>query len=144
MIDPYCAGGAYGTSILTDVHFNDVVCGSSYTNGVNTAEPLYIEKAGEPQMRQFTIEPKGKPALLNAIQKDKVFVVVLLIDEFGGIINGAKAHVEIVEDTAIKSMNSYAGEVARYTLDGQQINAPQKGVNIVKMSDGTTHKVIVK
>lgn len=144
LIDPYCAGGAYGTSILTGVHFNDVVCGSSYTNGVNTAEPLYIEKAGEPQTRQFTIEPKGKPALLNAIQKDKVFVVVLLIDEFGGIINGAKAHVEIVEDTAIKSMNSYAGEVARYTLDGQQINAPQKGVNIVKMSDGTTRKVIVK
>lgn len=34
--------------------------------------------------------------------------------------------------------------VARYTLDGQQIAAPQKGINILKMSDGTTKKVVVK
>lgn len=35
-------------------------------------------------------------------------------------------------------------EVARYTIDGQLLTAPQKGLNIVKMSDGTTMKVMVK
>ncbi len=35
-------------------------------------------------------------------------------------------------------------EVARYTLDGKRINAPQKGVNIIRMSDGSTRKVVVK
>lgn len=35
-------------------------------------------------------------------------------------------------------------EIARYTLDGQQIKSPTKGINIVKMSDGSTRKVIVK
>lgn len=35
-------------------------------------------------------------------------------------------------------------EVARYTIDGQLLSAPQKGLNIVKMSDGTTMKVMVK
>lgn len=34
--------------------------------------------------------------------------------------------------------------VARYSLDGRLLTAPQKGVNILKMSDGTTRKVVVK
>lgn len=29
-----------------------------------------------------------------------------------------------------------------YTLDGKQLSAPQKGLNLVKMSDGTTRKVV--
>ena len=34
--------------------------------------------------------------------------------------------------------------VARYTLDGQLLSAPQKGINIVKYADGRTAKVLVK
>lgn len=34
--------------------------------------------------------------------------------------------------------------VARYTLDGQLLSAPQKGINIVKYADGRTEKVLVK
>ncbi|MBQ0115677.1 MAG: hypothetical protein KBT10_07390 [Bacteroidales bacterium] len=37
-----------------------------------------------------------------------------------------------------------ATEVARYTVDGRAIGAPQAGVNIVKMSDGSVKKVWVK
>lgn len=37
-----------------------------------------------------------------------------------------------------------AVEVARYTVDGKCISEPQKGVNIVRMSDGSTRKVFVK
>ena len=33
-------------------------------------------------------------------------------------------------------------EVARYTADGVRISAPVKGLNIIKMSDGATRKVI--
>ena len=40
--------------------------------------------------------------------------------------------------------SSNATEVARYTIDGRAISAPQTGVNIVKMSDGTVKKVLVK
>ena len=39
---------------------------------------------------------------------------------------------------------SNATETARYALDGKRLNAPQKGVNIIRMSDGTTRKVIVR
>ncbi len=31
-----------------------------------------------------------------------------------------------------------------YSLDGKQLSAPQKGINVVKMSDGTSKKVLVK
>lgn len=42
------------------------------------------------------------------------------------------------------AVNSAAKEVARYTVGGQRINAPVKGINIVKLSDGRTVKVNVK
>ena len=35
-------------------------------------------------------------------------------------------------------------ETERYTLDGKQITTPQRGINVVKMSDGTVKKVLVK
>ena len=35
-------------------------------------------------------------------------------------------------------------EVARYDIQGRMISKPQKGINIVRYSDGTTRKVIVK
>lgn len=37
-----------------------------------------------------------------------------------------------------------ARETARYTTDGRMINDLQKGINIVKYSDGTVRKVCVK
>lgn len=51
------------------------------------------------------------------------------------------------ETTGIKTINgadSNATVVARFAVDGTQISAPVKGVNILKMSDGTTRKVMVK
>ena len=47
--------------------------------------------------------------------------------------------------SSIKAIESdTATEVARYTIDGRIISAPQPGVNIVKMSDGSVKKVLVK
>jgi hypothetical protein len=40
--------------------------------------------------------------------------------------------------------NSNIRETTRFTVGGQQLNAPNKGINIVKMSDGTIRKVVVK
>ncbi|MCD8288621.1 MAG: Omp28-related outer membrane protein [Prevotella sp.] len=37
-----------------------------------------------------------------------------------------------------------ACETARYTVGGTRISSPQKGVNIVRMSDGSVKKVIIK
>lgn len=48
---------------------------------------------------------------------------------------------------AINNVNaspSNATVVRRYTMDGRSISMPQRGVNLLKMSDGTIRKVIVK
>lgn len=42
------------------------------------------------------------------------------------------------------SMTDKSVEVSRYTVDGQRQGNPVKGLNIVKMSDGTVKKVMVK
>lgn len=38
--------------------------------------------------------------------------------------------------------NTYATEIARYTVDGKRINEPQPGINIVQLSDNTAKKVL--
>ncbi len=56
--------------------------------------------------------------------------------------------VYLNETTAIKAAvadtDENAHEVARYSVDGTQISSPVKGVNLVKMSDGSVKKVVVK
>lgn len=59
---------------------------------------------------------------------------------------GSKITVNLVYDgTAGINDVTVAGdskEVARYTLDGRKLSAPQKGINIVKYADGRTVKVV--
>ena len=42
------------------------------------------------------------------------------------------------------SFHEQAIEVARYNINGHRISSPQRGINIVRMSNGTTRKVFVK
>lgn len=48
--------------------------------------------------------------------------------------------------TVILGLNGSDKPVAMqyYSLDGKKLSAPQKGINVVKMSDGTSKKVLVK
>ncbi len=55
-----------------------------------------------------------------------------------------------IEDTEVNGIEAVAADAqgkevsGYYTIGGQRINAPAKGVNIVKYSDGTTKKVLAK
>ena len=49
-----------------------------------------------------------------------------------------------VESASIIQADPNATELARFNVEGQRIDSPQPGVNIVLMSDGTAHKVMVK
>lgn len=63
-----------------------------------------------------------------------------------GIIATTTLYVKVDEPTGISNVENASDvyEVARYTVDGKRIAAPQKGINIVRMSDGSTRKVVVK
>ena len=63
-----------------------------------------------------------------------------------GISTTATVNVTVTQATGITDTQTFADirEIARYTIDGKRINQPQRGVNIVKYSDGTVKKVVVK
>ena len=56
--------------------------------------------------------------------------------------NGVADETAISENTIART--TPAVEVARYTIDGKLIHAPQRGINIIRMSDGSMRKVVVK
>ena len=79
--------------------------------------------------------------------KSKLNVCVLLINmKTGQIENAAKRRISDAKTTGISSSSqrkSAAAETARYTLEGRRIQTSQKGVNIVKYSDGSVRKEMV-
>ena len=40
--------------------------------------------------------------------------------------------------------NNESVELMRYDLQGRRLDAPQRGINVIKMSNGTTKKIFVK
>lgn len=78
-------------------------------------------------------EVDGKTALASAMNDlwvDNTNMVVVGESDLTGISN-------VINWNEVK-------EVGRYTIDGQKLNAPTKGINLVKLSNGKTIKVIVK
>ena len=63
-----------------------------------------------------------------------------------GISTTATVNVTVTQATGITGTQTSADvrEVARFTIDGKRISQPQRGINIVKYSDGTVKKVVVK
>lgn len=63
-----------------------------------------------------------------------------------GISTTATVNVTVTQATGITGTQTSADvrEIARFTIDGKRINQPQRGINIVKYSDGTVKKVVVK
>ncbi|MBR6016183.1 MAG: hemin-binding protein, partial [Prevotella sp.] len=144
------SGGKNGKSSVF-LTFNDVMIGSSYSSaGKNQASTIAGSDnavLGTVYEGTHTVKMPTKETLKNAIQNDKVFANVLIIsNETGEILNAARVKVMTQEESnGISELNAdNRAEVARYSLDGRRLNAPQKGVNIVKFNDGKTQKVVVK
>ena len=77
--------------------------------------------------------------------KTKLKAIALLIDRQTGTIVNA-AHTDILEHgTAISSVSSAESvPEARYSIDGRKLQTSQRGLNIIRMSDGSVRKVMVK
>ena len=60
---------------------------------------------------------------------------------FGTIVGLTEDEIDAVEDIRTAGEDT---EVARYDLQGHRIGKSQNGINIIRMSDGTTRKVLVK
>lgn len=140
----FANGGAQGTSVIQGMTFNDVAIASSYVSSTNQVPAQTLTKGVATEV-SYTLNMPTYEKLKNAIQQDNVYVIAILTDSDGSVVNAAKAKVS-TDATGIASVkgDTHATAVARYTLDGRQIAAPQRGLNIVKMSDGSIRKIIVK
>lgn len=78
-------------------------------------------------------EQNGKTALASALND-------LWVDNTNQVAVGDSDMTGIATPISLGNVK----EVARYTIDGQELSVPVKGVNIVKLSNGKTIKVIVK
>lgn len=124
--------------------YNDVLIASSYVSSKNKATLPTLVAYGTVNS-EYSLKMPTKVALKKALKHDQIYVVALLLDKkTGAIVNAGRARV--TGSTGIENVNnsSEATVVARYTVNGVQVSAPVKGVNILKMSDGTTRKVLVK
>ena len=140
----FAAGGQYGSNPIKGWIFNDVAIASSYVVGANNiaSQTLDADETGE---FAYTLKLPTKKTLKEALLQDQIYVVAILFDSHGNVVNAAKKKVDAYSPSAIHSVSNAAdSETVRYTLDGRQISAPQHGINIVKMSDGTVKKVMVK
>lgn len=139
-----CSGGKYGTNPIQGYTFNDVAIASSYVSGSNQISAQTLT-AGENAEVSYTLNLPTYAKLKNALQMDQIYVIAVLIASDGSVANVAKVKVADYDPTAISGIHTAtATEAARYTLDGRQVSAPQRGLNIIRLSDGTVRKVIVK
>ena len=82
----------------------------------------------------------------NAIDNEQVYVVAILSDNKGNVVNVGKQKVTMSTPTGIDTveMAGADGEQLYYTVDGRKTADLQKGLNIVRKADGKTVKVVVK
>ena len=102
-----------------------------------------------------TIKDVSKENIATATVKDGKLVVkglkegstvVTLNFCSNGISTKTTVRFFVTKATGITGTQTSADvhEIARFTIDGKRINQPQRGINIVKYSDGTVKKVVVK
>lgn len=158
--DPYLGELTKMGSYITDMIYNHVaVAGWGVLNGVDGSISGPI-KSGEPINCTFeadlnglligedrvSSDPEDHVTVLDMIQEKKLSVVAFLINQTTGeVINADQVVLQEEPGVSIAAIEQKAGtETVRYNVSGQLIKAPQSGLNIIRLSDGTTLKVFVK
>ena len=117
-------------------------------DGVKSARTGHLKapiKADEVQSHTYVFKNINSKKVIQ--KKENLRVCVLLINtNTGKIENAAKCAISEFNTTGISPVSEKtrtAVEAERYTLDGRRITTPQKGINIVKYSDGRVSKEVV-
>ena len=135
----------YGCSSLTSVTIGNSVTsiGEAAFSGCDGLTDVYCLAEDAPEtesnaFRETNIESATlyvPAASLEAYKSTKPW------SGFGTIVGLTEDEIDAVEDVQAAGV---AAEADRYDLQGHIIAKPQKGINIIRTSDGTTRKVLVK
>ena len=134
-----------------------VVQGFKYWKKANkaTSASMGIAKAPAIPANAMTAEAEGRvmEATLSGLdyETDYDYVAFVKTTEGETFYGDVRSFTTGENTTGISDMTHSDGtstgvvrEVARYNLRGQRIDTPERGVNIIRYSDGTTRKVVVK
>jgi hypothetical protein len=134
-----------GSSYVSGLTYNFVILERSGKQGISNSLPATVNESEE-NTYTYTFD-LSKVSSIIADQNLTYDVIAILLDtqDDNSCVNAAKGHVESA--TGISNVNADAKKATAqsyYSLDGKQLTAPVKGLNIVKMSDGSVKKMIVK
>lgn len=136
-----------GSSSVSGLTYNFVMCGWSGKGGIENSIPKEL-KADTDYAHDYTFSlSDAVNASRIAIWQDKtkMEVIALVIDpKTGEVLNANKCNVAADEATGVTTIHSDAtiAPTHYFSIDGKQLSAPQKGLNIVRMSDGKTVKMV--
>jgi len=125
-----------------------------------SAEDMYFQEVARGFLGEFTGIDGSIPTTIQAMQEnvyENTFALPEGIDNINEcelvvmLVDGADKHqvnaevVKLSSTSGIRLTDSNASQIQRcYSADGHLLSQPQKGINIVKMADGTTKKVVLK
>jgi hypothetical protein len=66
------------------------------------------------------------------------------VDRDKTIANAAKAKIQVADPTGIETVDTDSEIEGFYTIDGKRLSAPAKGMNVVKMTNGVTKKIVIR
>ena len=141
-IEPLYEPWVNGDTKVYDVVFNEVVVAAQgIAEGIDGSIPATVENEAV-NTHSVEFDLSKYPIIQN---KDNIRVSAILINRANGEVANADA-VKVNVSTSIEGVEDNANNniVARYTVDGRRISSPQKGINIIKMSDGKVKKVVIK
>ena len=146
LIQKFVSGGEWG-SASPKVVYDDVAIATSYVNKVSKGGTLTMGK-NEKQTASYTLTLPTKAVLKKAIENSwKLYAAVFAVGSNGEVANAIRVKVDNTDSAAgidgIQTDNEVQ-EAGRYSLDGRRVTRYTPGVQVVRMSDGTSYKEIVK
>lgn len=148
----FFSGGKYGQENVSLV-FNDVMIGSSYsTSGTNATKSIGTShKAGDKVTSTYTCTIAASAKAKAALNYDKIYVIALVLDNKGNIVNAARAKVTpIPEGISEKNLNLDLNlNHATYDLCGRPVtsaavSSSTPNLLIERRADGTVRKVLTR
>lgn len=107
----------------------------------NTVPSVVLE--GDNNEQEKTLNITTNKIIQN---KDNLSLTALLINRNNGLVVTCD-QVKLINPTSVSTIaggDKNATEVARYGLNGQRVNGQMKGLNLIKMSDGSVKKVNIR
>ena len=142
-LDPLFDKWVNGTDPMHDIVFDHVaITAIGIDEGIEGSIPSTVTEE-ENISYETTYDISSSSKIMN---RENLNVIALVFDNATGcVVNSDIIPMsEILAIDGVEADNEDVKKVARYTADGRMVTSPVKGLNIIKMSDGTAKKVMVK